>query len=132
MCASDVEWTECEHVVKTDAMIQLERKRNKLSNELDAATESTRDFIRVQLNNIDSTLVRLAKTRRFQLVPEQHKVSASMKAHHLMRCKTNTVCKMTQFPVNLSDAMTVHKLMGMSKDAVATTTWPKRKFQNWE
>ena len=132
VCASDVEWTECKHVVKTDAMIQLERKRSKLSNEFDAATESARDFIRVQLNNIDSTLVRLAKTRRFQLVPEQRKVSASVKAHHLMRCKTNTVCKMTQFPVNLSNAMTVHKLMGMSKDAVVTTTWPKGNFQNWE
>ena len=43
---------------------------------------------------------------------------------------------MTQFPVNLNDATTGHKLQGMSKDFVIVTSWPKggmaKWFKNWE
>ena len=40
---------------------------------------------------------------------------------------------MTQFPVNISEATTGHKLQGMSKDVVIITSWPKGGwFKNWE
>ena len=43
---------------------------------------------------------------------------------------------MTQFPINLNDATTGHKLQGMSKDVLIITSWPKgglyALFKNWE
>ena len=40
---------------------------------------------------------------------------------------------MTQFPINLNDATTGHKLQGMSKDVVIITSWPRGGlFKNWE
>ena len=42
-------------------------------------------------------------------------------------------CSMTQFPVNLNDGTTGHKLQGMSKDFLIITSWPSGGlFRNWE
>ena len=43
---------------------------------------------------------------------------------------------MTQFPINLNDATTGHKLQGMSKENIIIPAFPNKKlramFKNWE
>jgi hypothetical protein len=40
---------------------------------------------------------------------------------------------MKQFPANINDATTGHKLQGMSKDVIIVASWPtKSMFRNWE
>ena len=42
VCAKDVEWIECEHVIKTEPMVWLEREINKLTQKILSATKRTR------------------------------------------------------------------------------------------
>ena len=40
---------------------------------------------------------------------------------------------MKQFPANINDATTGHKLQGMSKDVIIVASWPTTSmFRNWE
>ena len=51
----------------------------------------------------------------------------------MAKTSMNFGCKIVQFPVNLNDATTGHKLQGMSKDVVIVTNWPTSAvFENWE
>ena len=75
----------------------------------------------------------LCKTRRFKLEPQNHRVVVSMKPHNHATTKLQFTCQMTQFPINLNDATTGHKLQGMSKDVIIITSWPRGGlFRNWE
>jgi hypothetical protein len=40
--------------------------------------------------------------------------------------------KMTQFPINLADAVTGHKLQGRTLDKIITTGWGYSFSKNWE
>ena len=42
VCAKDVEWIECEHVIKTEPMVWLDREINKLTEKILSATKRTR------------------------------------------------------------------------------------------
>ena len=56
-----------------------------------------------------------------------------MKPHNHATTKLQFTCQMTQFPINLNDATTGHKLQGMSKDVIIITSWPRGGlFRNWE
>ena len=39
VCAKDVEWIECEHVIKTEPMVRLEREINELTQKILSATK---------------------------------------------------------------------------------------------
>ena len=43
VCTTDIEWIECEHVVKTDAILELERKLETLDTKISSANDSERD-----------------------------------------------------------------------------------------
>ena len=56
-----------------------------------------------------------------------------MKPNNNATTKLQFICQMTQFPINLNDATTGHKLQGMSKDVIIITLWPKDGlFRNWK
>jgi len=132
--ASNVEWIECEHVVKTDSMLQFEKQLHLLSLQLEATTNSKKkEQLQKQMISITEKLVLLSTTRRFKLHPKTNTVTVNVKPFHASKTKTKLRCRMTQLPVNLNDATTGHKLQGSSKDCIIITSWPKGGFfRNWE
>ena len=133
VCAKDVDWIECEHVVKTDTMVRLEREVGDLVQKIPLATRKTKQILRKKITHTNTQLINLCKTRRFKLEPQNYRVVVTMKPHHYASTKLQLTCQMTQFPVNLNDATTGHKLQGMSKDVIIITSWPKGGlFRNWE
>ena len=133
VCAKDVDWIECEHVIKTDTMVRLEREVGDLVQKIPLATRKTKQRLRKKITHTNTQLINLCKTRRFKLEPQNYRVVVTMKPHHYASTKLQLTCQMTQFPVNLNDATTGHKLQGMSKDVIIITSWPKGGlFRNWE
>lgn len=137
VCATDVEWIECEHVVKTATILKLEAHLGKLAKKLKTAT--TKKKRRKLLKQIKTTKKRLQSQsvlRRFKLEPETNSCAVSVKPHALSPRKEDYACLVTQLPLNLNDATTGHKLQGMSKDIVIITSWPNFGdnpiFKNWE
>ena len=69
-------------------------------------------------------LLEICKTRRFKPKAKHYiSIIVAFKPDPLARTKTEVRCSMTQFPVNLNDATTVHKLQGMSKDMLIIASW---------
>ena len=133
VCAKDVEWIECKHVIKTEAMVRLERVINDLTQKIPSATKRMTKKLQKKIKSIEERLRCMCKIRRFKLEPQNYRVVVSMKPHNYATTKLQFTCQMTQFPVNLNDATTGHKLQGMSKDVIIITSWPKGGlFRNWE
>ena len=63
------------------------------------------------------------QSRRFKLEPQQSSPTVSYKVHHLASNKTEAKCRMTQIPVVLADAITGHKLQGMTIPNVVIASW---------
>ena len=133
VCAKDVEWIECKHVIKTEPMVWLEREINWLKEKILSATKREKKQLHKQVLRINKQLSRLCRTRRFKLEPQNYRVVVSMKPNNHATTKLQFICQMTQFPINLNDATTGHKLQGMLKDVIIITSWPKGGlFRNWE
>ena len=129
----DVEWIECEHIIKTQAMIHIEKKIDELSSSINKCTpEETKETEKI-IKTLKEQLVNMTKTRRFRLQPQTYSVKVHVKSHKQSMSELKLRCQMTQFPVLLNDATTGHKLQGMTKDAMIVTSWPKWAFfKNWE
>ena len=133
VCASDVEWIEVEHVVKTEEMIDIEKRMVGLQSNNISLSEDDRKRNETVINELQDSLERLSKTRRFKMNPHTKTVHVRVKPHNFAKTRMEFKCRMHQLPVNLNDATTGHKLQGMSKDVVIITSWPKGGlFNNWE
>jgi hypothetical protein len=137
--AADVEWVECEHVNKSNVIIQLESQIKELKNELDLPPKHHKSDIKAIKSKIDELDKKLAKEmngRVFKLEPEQFTPEVTVKHYHASSKKIVFRCKMMQIPANSNDATTGHKLQGMSKDAIIVSSWPTGSlaamFKNWE
>lgn len=115
VCAKVVEWIKCEHVIKTETMVRLEREINGLKQKSPSATKRARKQLGKNILRINKQLSRLCKTRRFKLEPQNYRVVMSMKPNNHKTSKLQFICQMTQFTINLNAATTGHKLQGMSK-----------------
>jgi hypothetical protein len=144
ICASDVEWIECEHYPTSRSIIELqnelESKREQLSeicSNLHCTQNDTTEFrttqkrLRDRIEFINNKLLQEKQKHTFRLETKTTGVKVRVKPHALAP-EIDFKCKMTQFPVNCNDATTGHKLQGMSKDVVIITSWPNGFFKNWE
>ena len=114
-------------------MVRLEREIHNLTEKILTTSKKTTRKIKKKFALIVQQLSTLSKTRRFKLEPQNYRVAVTMKPHHHATTKLQFTCQMTQFPVNLNDATTGHKLQGMSKDHIIITSWPSGGlFRNWE
>jgi len=120
VCAKDVEWIECEHVIKTDAMVRLEKELEELTKKVQSAPEDNTVEAENRISEINKELINHSKLRRFKLEPQDYNVVVKLKPHHRCTTETEYGCRMKQFPVNLCVATTGHKLQGMSKDVIIT------------
>ena len=132
--AEDVAWIECEHVIKTDGMIQLEKELQHYHEQYVVLSNTKKkQKWKKQMKTIESQLLSMSATRRFKLQPKTNTVSVKVKPFYASKLKINFRCKMTQLPVNLNNATTGHKLQGSSKDVLIITSWPNGGlFNNWE
>jgi hypothetical protein len=132
--ASDVEYVQCEHINKTGAMIQLQAQIDQLRSTTDSlpktknsVTDSKNQSYLQSLTNKLSTEINNCK---FKFEAKSFSTKVSLKLYERPR---RFECKMKQFPANINDATTGHKLQGKSKDAIIVESWPTiSMFRNWE
>jgi hypothetical protein len=67
--------------------------------------------------------------RFFRLVPKKVSAMAQVLPHDRANQTVPMKCNVTQLPVNASDAITGHKLQGLTKDNVIVCSW--NKTTNW-
>ena len=88
---------------------------------------------KVRVKDMHIRLMDMWKTRRFKLLPQKYSVVVTMLPHNIATTKIKFGCSMTQFPINVNDGTTGHKLQGMSKDYLIIASWPSGGlFRNWE
>jgi hypothetical protein len=79
---------------------------------------------------LTNTLPIEINNRKFKLELESFLTKVSLKEYDR---STKFECKMKQFPANINNATTGHKLQGMSKDVIIVASWPTTSmFRNWE
>ena len=67
--------------------------------------------------------------KRFRLIPRKTSATAHVTLHDMMTEKVPMRCSVTQLPVNASDAITGHKLQGLTKDNIIVYSW--NRSTNW-
>ena len=140
VCATDVEWIEVELAPKPKSIIDQERLIKRLKMKIKKmrknGDDATKTQLKVTLTSKEANLKRDKDNRTFRMAPEVLSPDVTVRPHRFATTPMKFRCRMTQFPVNLNDATTGHKLQGMSKDFVIVTSWPKGGmatwFKNWE
>ena len=149
VCATDVEWLECELANKPQEIVDQERDIDKVKKQIKRLAkkirspttdmrekqkkEKTKSKRKRHLKTMEAKLNNDLEGIRFKMKPEKFSPTVSVKSHPRAPASINFTCRMTQFPINLNDATTGHKLQGMSKDVVIITSWPRGGlFKNWE
>jgi hypothetical protein len=115
-------------------MIQLQAQIDQLRSTLDSLPKTNRTVTDLKsqsyLVSLTNTLSTKINNRKFKLEPESFSTKVSLKEYDR---STKFECKMKQFPANINDATTGHKLQGMSKDVIIVASWPTTSmFRNWE
>ena len=67
--------------------------------------------------------------RRFKLKPQTHSCTVNVSPNDHANTTRKMKCTVTQLPVNSSDAITGHKLQGLTKDNIIVYSW--NKSTNW-
>ena len=76
--------------------------------------------------NIESTLTKEVNLRRFRLAPKScGKCKVNISPNDLVPDKQPMWRSITRIPVNSSDAITGHKLQGLTKDELTIYSWNK-------
>ena len=152
ICAKDVEYLELELANKPQRIVDQEQYIDKVKESIievarkikSAKTdkkkkrkkEKTKLKLQRHLKEMETKLNNDLEGIRFKMTPENFSTKVSVKSHPRAPKKMEFACRMTQFPINLNDATTGHKLQGMSKDVLIITSWPKgglsALFKNWE
>ena len=152
ICAKDVEYLELELANKPQQIVDQEQYIDKVKESIievarkikSANTDKkkkrkkkeTKLKLQRHLKEMETKLNNDLEGIRFKMTPENFSTKVSVKSHPRAPKKMEFACRMTQFPINLNDATTGHKLQGMSKDVLIITSWPKgglsALFKNWE
>ena len=114
MCVSDVQWVEFEHHPKTAEILLIENELNGLSSNDPKRT------------HLASMLKRVVQSRTFRLATKKFSnCTVRVSPHDQVGVKQEMKCNITQIPVNSSDAITGHKLQGLTKDNLIVYSWNK-------
>lgn len=133
VCASDVEWIEVEHVVKTETIADVIKKIERLQISLSAAQgESDKCDLTQKAQQVLTKLQRMTQTQRLKL-KHTKTVTVKVKPNQMATTKMEFRCCMHQLSVKLNNATTGHTLQSMTKDFLTITSWPSGGiFKNWE
>ena len=119
--AKDVEFVQFEHYPKTKAIVALEERLKELQNDICACPDA--------IDNIRKQLQQRISERRFKLTPQYRTCTVNVSPNDEVLTTTKMRCKILQLPVNASDAITGHKLQGLTKDSIIVYSWDKST--NW-
>ena len=121
VCASDVEFVQFEHYPKTREIVSLERKFTRLK-ECDNTNVN-------DINDVQQQLQQKKSARQFKLAPQSRTCSVNVSPNDQVSITRRMKCCVTQLPVISSDAITGHKLQGLTKDNLVVYSW--NKSTNW-
>ena len=121
VCASDVEFVQFEHYPKTREIISLEHKLARLEQDESANFDA--------MNSVKKQLQQHVSARRFKLTPQSRTCTVNVSPNDHVSTTTKMKCNILQLPVNSSDAITGHKLQGLTKDNLIVYSW--NKSTNW-
>jgi len=123
--AKDVDYIECELLNAVDHL-------NSLQMELSQATNSTTKSNKEHITNLKQMIKQEENKKRFKLQPRTSQAEVKCSINQFVN-KSHFKAKFTQFPVNIADAITGHKLQGRTMDTVIISSWPKMAMmKNWE
>ena len=123
VCASDVQWVEFEHFPKTQEILTLEslltqKKQVQLSNPTSKGAACAA--------SIEARLRKAVRSRIFKLTPKSFgSCIVQVSPNDCVLEKQAMKCNITQISVNASDAITGHKLQGLTKDQLIVYSWHK-------
>ena len=119
--ASDVEFVQFEHYPKTREILSLERKLTRLK-------ECNNTNV-IDINDVQQQLQQKKSARQFKLAPQSRTCSVNVSPNDQVSTTRRMKCRVTQLPVISSDAITGHKLQGLTKDNLVVYSW--NKSTNW-
>ena len=118
---SDVEWLEFEHYPKTHDIVTLE---SILQQKKTAVQNKEPGVDKVDIDDIEKKLEKARNARTFRIEPQTFKpVWVKVAPSDLFLETMSMKCAITQLPVNTSDAITGHKLQGLTKDNLIVYSW---------
>ena len=139
VCAKDVEYVQFAHHPKSHNIMTMEQKLKvleKVENSLlgidTKATKQTRKTVsqvRKEIIKVKKLLKTEQQRKTFKLKPQNFQCKINVSPNDLTLEKQQMKCKLLQLPVNASDAITGHKLQGLTKDRLIVYSW--NKSTNW-
>lgn len=126
--ARNVEWIEIERFPESQNIVSLRESIEKLEEDLE--TDDNDVEKRNQLVQLKRDLAVALKTQTVKIQPSKSTAKITV---DLLDCGTAEIIKgvkILQFPLNMNDATTGHKLQGMSKNKLVIVDWDL-KFANW-
>ena len=88
------------------------------------------------IRNLENKTKNLEQLKIFIVEPEKKLTRVKVRQSRYSNAHIEFSVSMTQFPVNLNNATTGHKLQGMSLDALIVPSFPNKKlnalFKNWK
>lgn len=122
--AVDVEYIILEHHPPTREISSMEKQLHSLESTAHPTSES-----KTKIGTLKRKLCKAHAKRRFKLKPKKFSCNIKVTPHDYTKEKTQLKSRVTQLPVNASDAITGHKLQGLTKDQVIVYSW--NKSTNW-
>lgn len=119
--ARDVEYIECEVI---DNNNHIKRIKENIKKELNSNQRNE-----TKINQLKQQLIQEQQNKTFQMKPETKKVTVTCKVNRYTP-KTTFRAQTTQFPINLADAVTGHKLQGRTLNKMIVASW-NSNFPNW-
>ena len=119
--ARDVEYIECEVIDNNNT---IKRIKQNIEKELNSNQRNE-----TKIKQLQQQLLQEQQSKTFKMSPETKTVTVTCKVN---RYTPNTTfrAKTTQFPINLADAVTGHKLQGRTLNKMVVSSW-KSNFPNW-
>ena len=120
--ARDVEYIECEVIDNSNNIKQIKKQ---LQKELNSNQRNE-----TEINKLQQLLLHEQQNKTFQMEPETKKVTVTCKVNKYTP-KTTFRATTTQFPINIADAVTGHKLQGRTLNKMIVSSW-ESNFPNWQ
>lgn len=119
--ARDVEYIECEVI---DNNSNIKHIQQSIEKELKSNQKNE-----TKINQLRQQLLQEQRSKTFEMKSETKTVTVTCKVNKYTP-NTTFRARTTQFPINLADAVTGHKLQGRTLNKMIVSSW-KSNFPNW-
>lgn len=142
VCAKDVDYLQFAHHPKSHRIMAMEKRLMELQQDLNNHEQlfdvGTRQTLQTKntISGLQKTIIEVKKNmtrelhrKTFMLKPQKFQCKVKVSPNDLTVEKQQMKCNLLQLPVNASDAITGHKLQGLTKDRLIVYSW--NKSTNW-